>query len=42
LAKHHPYITINYNKVHLRLQTHDAGNVITQKDLDLAEGIDRL
>lgn len=42
LAKHHPDITINYNKVHLRLQTHDAGNVITQKDLDLAESIDRL
>ncbi len=42
LAQHHPDITINYNKVNLRLQTHDAGNVVTQKDVDLAEAIDQL
>ena len=42
LAQHHPDITINYNKVLLRLQTHDAGNVVTQKDVDLAMAIDQL
>ena len=42
LAQHHPNITINYNKVLLRLQTHDAGNVVTQKDVDLAMAIDQL
>jgi 4a-hydroxytetrahydrobiopterin dehydratase len=42
LAQHHPEITINYNKVLLRLQTHDAGNVVTQKDEDLAVAIDQL
>ena len=42
LGQHHPDITINYNKVLLRLQTHDAGNVVTQKDVDLAMAIDQL
>jgi 4a-hydroxytetrahydrobiopterin dehydratase len=42
LAQHHPDITINYNKVHLRLQTHDEGNVVTQKDVELAAEIDLL
>jgi len=42
LAQHHPDITVSYNKVHLRLQTHDEGNVVTQKDVELAAEIDLL
>lgn len=36
---HHPEIRIRYDKVFLRLRSHDAGGV-TQRDLDLAERID--
>lgn len=39
---HHPEIFNVYNKVVLSLQTHDAGNTITQKDYDLADAIDEL
>ncbi len=38
---HHPDILIRYSKVTLNLSTHDAGG-ITEKDFDLAEGIERL
>lgn len=38
---HHPDILIRYNKVTLRLATHDAGG-ITEKDFALAEKVDRL
>ena len=31
-----------YNKVHLHLTTHDAGNKVTQKDLDLAKAIETI
>ena len=34
---HHPDWSNCWNKVDIRLSTHDAGNVITQKDIDLAE-----
>ncbi len=34
---HHPTWTNTYNKVHVRLSTHDAGNVVTEKDWKLAE-----
>ncbi len=34
-ARHHPDITINYNKVTLTLSTHDEGG-ITEKDFDAA------
>lgn len=37
--KHHPTITTTYNKVHLSLVTHDAGNKITYKDVKLALAI---
>jgi 4a-hydroxytetrahydrobiopterin dehydratase len=40
-ANHHPDIAISWNKVTLRLSTHDAGG-LTQLDLDLAGRIDRL
>lgn len=39
---HHPEIFNVYNKVKLSLQTHDAGNSITQKDFDLAAEIDKV
>ncbi len=37
---HHPEIYNVYNKVIISLQTHDAGNVVTEKDHKLAEAID--
>ena len=39
---HHPEILNNWNKVTLRLSTHDAGNRITEKDLTLARAIQSL
>lgn len=38
---HHPEWSNVYNKVTITLTTHDAGG-LTQKDVDLAEKIDRL
>jgi 4a-hydroxytetrahydrobiopterin dehydratase len=37
---HHPEIYNVYNKVKISLQTHDAGNVVTEKDHKLAASID--
>lgn len=37
---HHPEWKNVYNKVEIRLSTHDAGDVITEKDLELADKID--
>ena len=39
---HHPEIFNVYNKVVLSLSTHDAGDVVTEKDHKLAEAIDKL
>ncbi len=39
---HHPEWTNIYNKVQIKLSTHDAGNIITDKDRTLAEEIDKL
>lgn len=39
---HHPFWTNVYNKVHIQLSTHDAGNIVTDKDRTLAAAIDRL
>jgi len=39
---HHPNWSNVYNTVEIRLCTHDAGNVITQKDRELAAAIDRI
>jgi 4a-hydroxytetrahydrobiopterin dehydratase len=41
-ADHHPFWTNVYNKVSIELSTHDAGDVVTDKDRSLAEAIDRL
>ncbi len=40
-ANHHPELYNVYNKVNIRLSTHDASG-ITQKDFDLAEKISEL
>ena len=40
--KHHAIWTNEYNKVHVRLTTHDAGNTITQKDRELAAALDMI
>jgi len=37
---HHPTWCNTYNSVDIHLNTHDAGNRVTEKDLDLAEFID--
>jgi len=39
---HHPEWTNVYNKVDIRLSTHDAGAKVTEKDYALAEAIDKL
>lgn len=39
---HHPKWTNEWNKVELWLCTHDAGDVITEKDRELARAIDQL
>lgn len=39
---HHPEIFNVYNKVTISLQTHDAGDIITEKDHNLAKAIDAL
>lgn len=41
-ADHHPWWSNVYNKVEIRLTTHDAGNKITEKDKMLAKEIDLL
>ena len=37
---HHPLWTNVYNKVEMWLSTHDAGDVVTEKDRKLAKLID--
>ena len=39
---HHPNWSNVYNRVTVELTTHDAGNIITEKDRKLAEAIDSL
>lgn len=39
---HHPEWTNVYNKVDVWLSTHDAGDVVTDKDRKLAKKIDAL
>lgn len=39
---HHPEWSNVYNKVNIKLCTHDAGNKITDKDRKLAKEIDEL
>jgi 4a-hydroxytetrahydrobiopterin dehydratase len=39
---HHPTWTNVYNKVEIWLNTHDAGDVVTEKDRKLAKKIDSI
>ncbi len=39
---HHPEWTNVYNKVVIKLSTHDAGNTVTDKDRQLAALLDRI
>ena len=41
-ANHHPELNNVYNSVKIGLTTHDAGNKVTQKDLDLAAEIEKI
>lgn len=41
-ADHHPEIRNTYDRVTLRLATHDAGNRVTARDLALARAIEAL
>ena len=40
--QHHPRWTNVWNTVEIRLSTHDAGNLVTEKDRALAAAIDSL
>jgi 4a-hydroxytetrahydrobiopterin dehydratase len=39
---HHPKWTNEYNKIEIWLSSHDAGNIVTDKDKKLSEAIDKL
>lgn len=39
---HHPNWSNVYNTVEIRLNTHDAGNIVTDKDRQLANSIDQV
>jgi len=39
---HHPKWSNEWNKVEIWLSTHDAGNIITEKDRVLAKKLDKL
>lgn len=39
---HHPYWVNVWNRVEITLNTHSAGNIVTEKDRALAEAIDKL
>lgn len=39
---HHPEWSNVYNRVTIKLSTHDAGNIVTEKDRMLAKAIDKI
>jgi len=39
---HHPEWSNVYNRVRIRLTTHERGNIISDKDRELARAIDKL
>lgn len=40
--RHHPYWCNDYNKLTFTLTTHDVGSKVTNRDLELADAIDRI
>lgn len=40
--EHHPDWSNVYNNVEIRLNTHDAGDIVTEKDRDLAARIEKI
>jgi len=41
-ANHHPELFNVYSKVKIELTTHDAGNKVTPKDVDLAAELEKI
>ncbi len=39
---HHPDMRNVYNKVEIKLSTHDAGNIVTEHDRKMAAAIDEI
>jgi 4a-hydroxytetrahydrobiopterin dehydratase len=39
---HHPEWSNTYNRVSIRLRTHDAGGIVTEKDEKLATAIEKI
>jgi len=39
---HHPYWINVWNRVEIQLSTHDAGDIVTEKDRKLAAAIDKI
>lgn len=39
---HHPTWSNTWNTVEIRLSTHDAGNIVTDKDRRMAEAIGKI
>ncbi len=39
---HHPLWTNEWNTVEIWLSTHDSGNIITEKDVELSNRIDKI
>jgi 4a-hydroxytetrahydrobiopterin dehydratase len=39
---HHPEVTFSYNTIQVTTTTHDAGNTITEKDIELAQRVTEL
>ena len=39
---HHPEVTFGYNTIQVTTTTHDAGNTITEKDIELAQRVAQL
>jgi len=41
-CNHHPEVTFGYNTIQVTTTTHDAGNIITEKDIELAQRVAQL
>jgi 4a-hydroxytetrahydrobiopterin dehydratase len=40
--QHHPDLTISWNRVDVRMTTHDEGSTVTERDRRLAAAIDEM